>query len=172
MTNEGTTYHLGLDTSLTKSGWAIIAVARRTAYLIDYGLIKSDSKLSDGERLRQIHAGISEVIAKYPRIERVIPREEGIVRYNLATRQVFKAHGTTEFALADYEISDVNIQTVKAWARRITQSPGRRNDKAMVVEAVRKYFGDPTLRLNKEGDEADAIAITLVHLQREGLIAA
>lgn len=167
-----TTYHLGLDTSLTKSGWALIGVARRKASLIDYGLIKSNAKLSDGERLRQIHAGILDVIAQYPQIERTIPREEGIVRFNLPTRQVFKAHGVSEFALADYEIADVNIQTVKAWARRVTLSPGRRNDKAMIIEAVRKYFGNPTLRLNKEGDEADAIAVTLVHLQREGLIAA
>lgn len=167
-----TTYHLGLDTSLTKSGWAIISVYRDVVTLVDYGLIKSNAKLSDGERLRQIHGGILDVIAKYPQIERTIPREEGIVRFNLPTRQVFKAHGVSEFALADYEIADVNIQTVKAWARRVTLSPGRRNDKAMIIEAVRKYFGNPTLRLNKEGDEADAIAVTLVHLQREGLIAA
>lgn len=165
-----TTYHLGLDTSLTKSGWALIGVAQRTAYLIDYGLIKSNAKLSDGERLRQIHAGITGIIEKYPMIERTIPREEGIVRYNLATRQVFKAHGTTEFALADYDIADVNIQTVKAWARRVTGSPGSRKDKAMVVEAVRKYFGNPTLPLNKEGDEADAVAVCIVYLIREGLI--
>lgn len=167
-----TTFHLGLDTSLTKSGWAIIAVARRKASLIDYGLIRSNARLSDGERLRQIHAGILDIIAKYPQIDRTIPREEGIVRFNLPTRQVFKAHGVSEFALADYNIADVNIQTVKAWARRITDSSGGRKDKAMIVEAVRKYFGNPFLRLNREGDEADAIAVTLVHLQREGLIAA
>lgn len=172
MTDASTTYHLGLDTSLTKSGWAVISVNRDITTLVDYGLIRSNARLSDGERLRQIHAGITGIIEKYPQIERVIPREEGIVRYNLATRQVFKAHGTTEFALADYIIADVNIQTVKAWARRITGSPGSRKDKAMIIEAVRKYFGNPFLRLNREGDEADAIAVTLVHLQREGLIAA
>lgn len=171
-TDSNATYHLGLDTSLTKSGWAIITVARRKAQLMDYGLIKSNAKLSDGERLRQIHAGIVEIIEKYPQIEQTIPREEGIVRFNLATRQVFKAHGTTEFALADYQIADVNIQTVKAWARRMTGSPGKRQDKDMVAEAVRVYFGDDTLPLNKAGDEADAIAVTLVHLQREGVIAA
>lgn len=159
-----------MDTSLTKSGWAIISVARRKASLVDYGLIKSTAKLSDGERLRQIHAGITGIIKKYPQIERTIPREEGIVRFNLATRQVFKAHGTTEFALADYNIADVNIQTVKAWARRVTGSPGSRKDKAMIIEAVRNYFGNPEMKLNKGGDEADAIAVTLVHLIREGLI--
>lgn len=172
MSDANTTFHLGLDTSLTRSGWVVISVAHRKASLVDYGLIKSTAKLSDGERLRQIHAGLVQVIEKYPQIERTIPREEGIVRYNLATRQVFKAHGTTEFALADYIIADVNIQTVKAWARRMTKSPGRRQDKEMIAEAVRLYFSDEKLLLNKEGDEADAIAITLIHLQREGRIAA
>lgn len=160
-----------MDTSLTKSGWAIISVAHRKASLVDYGLIKSTAKLSDGERLRQIHEGIVGVIEKYPQIERTIPREEGIVRHNLPTRQIFKAHGVTEFSLADYNIEDINIQTVKAWARRVTGSPGKRNDKDMIAEAVRIYFGDPDLPLNKGGDEADAIAVTLVHLIREGLIA-
>lgn len=133
-------------------------------------MIKSNAKLTDGERLRQIHAGITGIIGEYPEIERTIPREEGIVRHNIATRQVFKAHGTTEFALADYDIIDVNIQTVKAWARRITGSPGKRNDKDMIAEAVRIYFGDPELPLNKGGDEADAIAVTLVYLTKEGII--
>jgi crossover junction endodeoxyribonuclease RuvC len=162
--------YLALDTSLSKSGWAVITVSNRTASITAYGLIKSDSKLPDGERLRQIHAGIMRVIGEYPDIERTIPREEGIVRHNIATRQVFKAHGTTEFALADFEIADVNIQTVKAWARRITGSPGKRNDKDMIAEAVRKYFGDTELSLNKGGDEADAIAVCIVYLIREGLI--
>lgn len=111
------------------------------------------------------------MIGKYPHIERTIPREEGIVRHNLPTRQIFKAHGVTEFSLADYNIEDINIQTVKAWARRVTNSPGKRNDKDMIAEAVRIYFGDPDLPLNKGGDEADAIAVTLVHLIREGLVA-
>jgi Holliday junction resolvasome RuvABC endonuclease subunit len=162
--------YFGLDTSLTKSGWTVITVSDRTAQLTDYGLIKSDSKLSDGERLRQIHKGIIDVISKYPEIEKTIPREEGIVRHNLPTRQIFKAHGVTEFSLADYEIHDVNIQTVKAWARRVTGSPGNRKDKEMIAEAVRKYFGNPDLNLNKGGDEADSIAVTIVYLIREKLI--
>lgn len=162
--------YLGLDTSLTKSGWAVISVTDVTPSLVDYGLIKSNSKLSDGERLRQIHAGIVEVIEKYPNIERVIPREAGIVRHNLPTKQIFKSHGVTEYALADYEIYDINIQTVKAWARRITNSPGKRNDKDMIAEAVRIYFNSPDLPLNKGGDEADAISVVITYLIQKGVI--
>lgn len=163
-------YYLGLDTSLSKSGWSVISVTDRKPSIVDYGLIRSTAKLSDGERLREIYTGLLTVLAKYPYVERTIPREEGIVRHNIATRQVFKAHGATEFSLSNYEIYDVNIQTVKAWARRVTGSPGKRSDKEMIAEAVRTYFDWPTLALNKEGDEADAIAVTLTYLIREGLI--
>lgn len=162
-------YYLSLDTSLTKSGWAVLAPFGGRAVLVEYGLIKSDSKLSDGERLRQIHAGIQGVIGRHE-LQQAIPREAGIVRFNLPTKQIFKAHGVTEFSLSDYEIHDINIQTVKAWARKLTGSPGKRNDKDMIAEAVRIYFGDPSLRLNKEGDEADAIAVGLVYLQQQKII--
>lgn len=161
---------LALDTSMSKSGWAVISVIDRKPTVIDYGLIKTNAKLTDGERLRQIVDGIHEVISRYPDIEATIPREEGIVRHNIATRQVFKAHGASEFALANYDIHDVNIQTVKAWARRVIGAPGKRQDKDMIAEAVREYFTNPQMRLNKEGDEADAISVGIVYLKREGAI--
>ena len=161
---------LSLDTSLTKSGWAILSVDNGKPSIVDYGLIKSNAKLSDGERLREIHSGIMDVLSKYS-VDNVIPREAGIVRFNLPTKQIFKAHGVTEFALADYEIRDINIMTVKAWARRVTGSPGKRNDKAMIAEAVRIYFDDPSLKLNKEGDMADAISVGVTYLLSEGIIA-
>ena len=161
---------LSLDTSLTKSGWAVITVKNGRPSVTDYGLIKSDAKLTDGERLRQIHSGIIAVLSKYE-VDRSIPREAGIVRFNLPTKQIFKAHGVTEFALADYTIVDINIATVKAWARRVTGSPGKRNDKAMIAEAVRLYYADATIEFNKGGDIADAIAVGTVYLINEGVIA-
>lgn len=153
---------LALDTSLTKSGWAVLSVDNGKPSIVDYGLIQSNAKLSDGERLREIHSGIMDVLARYS-VDNIIPREAGIVRFNLPTKQIFKAHGVTEFALADYEIYDVNIQTVKAWARRVTGSPGKRNDKAMIAEAVTIEYGDG-IAFNKGGDIADAIAVGTVYL--------
>lgn len=153
---------LALDTSLTKSGWAVLSVDNDKPSIVDYGLIKSNAKLSDGERLREIHSGIMDVLSRYS-VDNVIPREAGIVRFNLPTKQIFKAHGVTEFALADYEIYDVNIQTVKAWARRVTGSPGKRNDKAMIAEAVTIIYGEG-IAFNKGGDIADAIAVGTVYL--------
>lgn len=166
--------YLGLDISLTKTGWAVLRLApgAKRPEIVEYGLIKSDAKRSDGERLRQVFEGVRDVLARYPLLERQISREGGIVRFNLATKQIFKAHGVVEYTLHDWEIYDVNIQTVKAWARRITKSPGSRKDKDMIAEALRIYFDDPELKFNKGGDEADAVAVVISYLLNEGLVAA
>lgn len=163
--------YLGLDISLTKTGWAVLTVSPEGhVQITDYGLIKSNPKLSDGERLRQIYDGVADVIDRFP-IQSQIIREGGIVRFNLPTKQIFKAHGVIEYVLVDFEILDVNIATVKAWARRVTGSAGRRNDKDMIAEAVRLYYGNPELKLNKEGDEADAIAVATTFLIQNKLAA-
>jgi crossover junction endodeoxyribonuclease RuvC len=162
---------LSLDTSLTKSGWCVISVTDRKPSVIDYGLIRSTAKLSDGERLRQIHAGIVDVLAQYSDVERVIPMEDGIVQFNTATKQIAKARGVIEFSFADYEIADVNIQTVKAWARRVISADGKRKDKEMIAEAVRKYFRWDADKAFPSDDIPDSIAVGIVYLTREGLIA-
>lgn len=162
---------LALDTSLSKSGWAVITVTNGRPSVTDYGLIKSDAKLSDGERLRQIHSGILSVLERYPDVDKVIPIEDGIVRFNTATKQIAKARGVIEFSLADYTLVGVNIASIKAWARRVTGSPGKRNDKAMIAEAVALYYADATIEFNKGGDIADAVAVGTVYLINEGVIA-
>ena len=163
---------LAIDTSLTKSGWAVLSVTDRKPSVIDFGLIKSDAKLTDGERLRQIVDGINGILAKYPEVERTVPREEGIVRHNIATRQVFKAHGSTEYALADYVIEDVNIQTVKAWARRVTGVKGDKGieSKKNVEQAVMLTLGLTEIPNNKGYDISDAMAVGIVYLKRKGAI--
>jgi crossover junction endodeoxyribonuclease RuvC len=163
--------YLAMDTSLTKSGWTVIAVTDRMPSVIDYGLIRSTAKLTDGERLRQIHAGIADVLARYPDVERTIPIEDGIVRFNTATKQIAKARGVIEYSFADYVIVGVNIQTVKAWARRIISADGKRKDKEMIAEAVRVYFGWDADKTFPSDDITDAIAVGVVYLTSDGLIA-
>lgn len=164
---------LALDTSLSKSGWAVLSVKDRRASVVDYGLIKTNAKLTDGERLRQIVDGIHEVLSKYPNIDRTIPREEGMVfGFPTATKQIFKSHGVTEYALEDYDIADVNIQSVKAWAAKVTgvKAKGSKETKANVANAVMQTLGLSEIKSNTGGDVSDAMAVGIVYLKREGLI--
>ncbi|MCA1800246.1 MAG: crossover junction endodeoxyribonuclease RuvC, partial [Actinobacteria bacterium] len=127
--------HLSIDLSLTKTGWAVIEVTDRLPSVIDCGIIRTDAKESDGERLRTIVNAMHAILRKYPDIDSV-SREAGIVKFPKPTMQVFKAHGSFEYSVADYEVNDIPLATVKAWARRLTKSAGKRNDKEMIAEGI------------------------------------
>lgn len=164
---------LSLDTSLTKTGWAVVSVMDRKPSVIDYGLIKTNAKLTDGERLHQIVDGINVIIEKYPDIDSHIPREAGMVfGFATATKQIWKAHGTTEYALAGYTIEDVNIQSVKAWAASVTgvKAKGSKATKANVAKAVEMTLGISDIKNNAGDDITDAIGVAVVYLKRIGAI--
>ena len=157
---------LSLDSSLSKTGWAVLNVSSGTVSVDSVGLIKTDAKKPDGERLRQINDGIMSILSDYPDIHTVIPIEEGIVRFNTATKQIAKARGVIEFSLEDYTLEGVNISTVKAWARRHLNAPKSRKDKAVVAEAVEDLYGSVdglyTARGKLVDDISDAIAVGTV----------
>ena len=166
--------YLGIDLSLTKTGWAIIEVADGKPSVIDFGLLRTTADLPDGERLRQIVDGMRAIVDQYPEINESVAREAGIVKFPKPTMQVFKAHGAFEYALVDYSVEDVPLATVKKWARAITKSPGSRNDKEMVAEAVTKFYGTEIEFYTPRGklidDISDAIAVITVWLINNGII--
>ena len=106
-------------------------------------------------------------------MHKIIPIEEGIVR-NTATKQIAKARGVIEFSLEDYELEGVNINTVKAWARREIGAPSGRKDKALTGEAVEHRYGSIdglyTARGRLIDDISDAIAVGTVWLIKERFI--
>ncbi|MED4172604.1 crossover junction endodeoxyribonuclease RuvC [Halalkalibacterium halodurans] len=160
--------YLGIDLSLTKTGWALVSVKDRVPTVEDFGLLRTKADLSDGERLHQIFDGIQEILDEYPRLNESIAREAPIVKFPKPTMQVLKAHGVFEYSLVDYTVEDVPLSTVKKWARIITKSPGKRNDKDMVAEAIEIYYGKKfdfyTSRGKLIDDISDAIAVITVWL--------
>lgn len=115
-----------------------------------------------------------QIIEKHPNISNDVTREAGIVKFPKPTMQVFKAHGAFEYSVSDYNVIDVPLATVKAWARRITESPGRRNDKDMVAEAIEIYYGETFDYRTRSGklvdDISDAIAVGTVYLVKNDII--
>src|SRR5690606_3151230 len=101
--------YLGIDLSLTKTGWAIIEVKDRKPSVVDFGLLKTTADLTDGERLQTIVNGLHAIIKQYPDIHESVAREAGIVKFPKPTMQVFKAHGAFEYALVDYSVEDVPL---------------------------------------------------------------
>ena len=72
---------LGIDPGTASTGYGIIKKlkgvklkGKRGLRCLGYGLIKTDSFLSDGERLRRLHAQVSGLIKKYKPDELAIER--------------------------------------------------------------------------------------------------
>ena len=167
--------YVGIDLSFAKSGLAVISVKdRKPAIKLAY-LIVSDTKKSATERIDDTVTEIKYVAAKVD--AKVLAKEASIIRQVSTATPIIKTHAVFEHELADrYRIEDVSNSTVKAWARVVTGSDGKRKDKQMVADAVEKYYGESvrevlyTPRGRLLDDVADAIALMTLWLEKEGVI--
>src|SRR5947209_20348376 len=56
---------IGIDPGLRTTGWGIIEAQGSRLSFIACGCVRSDDKLSTAARLRQLHEGLSEIIAAH-----------------------------------------------------------------------------------------------------------
>ena len=167
--------YVGIDLSFAKSGLAVISVKDRKPSVKLAYLIVSDTKKSATERIDDTVTEIKYVAAKVD--AKVLAKEASIIRQVSTATPVIKTHAVFEHELADrYRIEDVSNSTVKAWARVVTGSDGKRKDKQMVADAVEKYYGESvrelmyTPRGRLLDNVADAIALMTLWLEKGGVI--
>lgn len=167
--------YVGADLSFAKTGLSVISVKDRKPSVKLAYLIVSDTKKSATERIDDTVTEIKYVAAKVD--AEVLAKEASIIRQVSTATPVIKTHAVFEHELADrYRIEDVSNSTVKAWARVVTGSDGKRKDKQMVADAIEKYYGESvrevlyTPRGKLLDDVADAIALMTLWLEKEGVI--
>ena len=99
---------LGLDPSLSSTGWGVIEVKdNRLRYVAD-GFIKTDSKLPIADRLALIHRTLNEVIETYKPDEAAI--EQVFLNENPAsTIKLGMARGVVILAPGLYNIPVINF---------------------------------------------------------------
>lgn len=133
--------YVGADLSFAKTGLAVLSVKDRKPSIKLAYLIVSDTKKSATERIDDTVTEIKYVASKVG--AEVLAKEASIIRQVSTATPVIKTHAVFEHELADrYRIEDVSNSTVKAWARVVTGSDGKRKDKQMVADAVEKYYGE------------------------------
>lgn len=167
--------YVGLDLSYAKTGVAVISVKdRKPAIELAY-LITSDKDKESADRIDGTVVECRFLAMKY-NAEAVV-KESPIVGRSSTAVPVIKTHGAFEADVSPrHAIHDVHGSTIKAWARVITGSDGKRNDKQMVAEAVLAYYGNDlretiyTPRGRLLDDVADAIALMTLWLEKEGVI--
>lgn len=167
--------YVGLDLSLAKTGVAVISVKDRKPTIELAYLITSDKDKESAERIEGTVVECRFLAMKY-NAEAVV-KEAPIVGRSATAIPVIKTHGAFEAELSRrHGVYDVHGSTVKAWARVVTDSDGKRKDKQMVADAVEKYYGESvrevlyTPRGRLLDDVADAIALMTLWLEKEAVI--
>ena len=155
---------LGLDPSLSSTGWGIIeANNNRLSYIAD-GFIPTDAKLPIEQRLDIIYRALCDVIKTYKPDEASI--EQTFLNSNPATSLklsmargvVVLSAGTHQIPLSEYEPTKVKKATVGVGKAEKSQ-----------VEAMVKILLGNIKPKNNDSSDALAIAITHAHFRNSNI---
>jgi crossover junction endodeoxyribonuclease RuvC len=153
---------LGIDPGLRNTGWGLITQDGSKLSFIACGTIKSDEKKSLAERLKQLHDGLSEIVASYTPDEAAV--EETFVNKDArATLKLGHARGIALLvpALAGLSVAEYAPNLIK---KTIVGSGHADKDQIHMMVKVLLPKSDA-----KTPDAADALAIAMTHAQHRGL---
>jgi crossover junction endodeoxyribonuclease RuvC len=153
---------IGLDPSLSSTGWGIIEVeSNRMKYVAD-GFIKTDAKMDIADRLAIIHNKLKEIIEVYKPDEAAI--EQVFMNDNpTSTIKLGMARGVVILAPALYGISVVEYEPNKV--KKAVVGVGKAA-KEQVETMVKMLL--PGCK-PKNNDSSDALAIAICHFNFRGM---
>ena len=147
---------LGLDPSLSSTGWGIVEVENNRLRYVADGFIKTDTKLELPARLAIIHQKLEEVIETYKPDEAAI--EQVFLNENPAsTIKLGMARGVVILAPALYNIPVCEYEPNKV--KKALVGVGRA-EKSQVETMVKILL--PGCK-PKNNDSSDALAIAITH---------
>lgn len=147
---------IGLDPSLTSTGWGVIEVqGNRIRYIAD-GIVTTNSKMSMADRLVVLYDGICEVVEKYQPDEASI--EQVFMNTNpLSTLKLGQARGVVFLAPAKYNIPVFEYEPNKIKKAVVGVGHADKNQ----VETMVKMLLPGCNPVNS--DSSDALAIAICH---------
>lgn len=151
---------LGVDPGSIATGYGLIKSNDQTNVLLDYGVIRTDSKKSLPEKLKKIFEGLSQIIAQKHPDELAI--EETFYSKNAKSALVMgQARGVAILAAACAKISVYEYSPKEVKCSVV----GRGNaSKLQVQYMVKNLLG--LKDLPQPPDAADALAVALCHAQK------
>lgn len=147
---------LGLDPSLSSTGWGVIEVENNHMKYVADGFIKTDPKQSLPERLAQIHKTLNEVIELYKPQEAAIEQvflndnPKSTIKLGMARGVVILAPSLLGIPVTEYEPTLVKKAVVGVGRAEKSQ-----------VEAMIKVLL-PGCK-PKNNDSSDALAMAITH---------
>lgn len=153
---------LGLDPGLRKTGWGVVVSEGSKLSFVACGCVESDGTLSLGERLRQLHEGISRVIATWTPDE-VAVEETFVNRDPQSALKLGQARGIAVVvpALAGLDVAEYAANLVKKTVVGVGHA-----DKKQVQMMIRVLLPKAE---TKSADAADALAVAICHAQHRGM---
>jgi len=152
---------IGIDPGLRNLGWGVIECEGSRLTFVACGSVHSDAKLSLGERLRQLHDGLADVIAIHAPQEAAV-EETFVNRDPQSALKLGQARGVAVLvpALAGLSVAEYAANSVKK-----TVVGAGHAEKAQIGMMVRVLLpkSDAT-----SPDAADALAIAICHAQHRG----
>ncbi|HEY8162928.1 MAG: crossover junction endodeoxyribonuclease RuvC [Methylocystis sp.] len=152
---------LGIDPGLRNTGWGVIETQGSRLSFIACGRVKSDDSLGMGDRLRQLHEGLMQIIAEF-RPDEAAVEETFVNRDPQSTLKLGQARGVALMtpALAGLVIAEYAANLVKK-----TVVGAGHAEKAQVQMMVRVLL--PASHASS-ADAADALAVAICHAQHRG----
>ena len=152
---------LGLDPSLSSTGWGVIEVENNRLRYVADGFIKTDPKMSLPERLTVIHRTLNQVIETYHPDEAAI--EQVFLNDNpISTIKLGMARGVVIMAPALYGIPVTEYEPTKV--KKAVVGVGRA-EKSQVETMIKILL--PGCK-PKNNDSSDALAMAVCHFNMRG----
>jgi crossover junction endodeoxyribonuclease RuvC len=151
---------LGIDPGLNTTGYGVLDFTSRHPRLVEAGVVRSKPSGSATlpERLKEIHAGVADVIASLK--PEVLAIEELYSHYERPTTAILMGHARGVIILAAAE-AGIPVVNYRATQIKKTITGNGHAAKWQMQEAIRRELNLPTTP--EPPDVADALAIALCH---------
>ena len=153
---------LGIDPGLRHMGWGVVESLGSKLSFIACGTINPDPKASTGERLRQLHEGLAEIIHLHAPHEAAV-EETFINRDPQSALKLGQARGIALVvpALNGLPVAEYAANVVKKTV--VGQGHAQKDQVAMMVKILLPKSDART------PDAFDALAVAITHAQHRGI---
>ena len=147
---------LGIDPGLRRTGWGVIEADGTRLGFVASGAVLSDETLPLAERLKQLHEGLSDAVARFGPHEAAV--EETFVNAN--AQSTLKLGHARAVALLVPALAGLSVAEYAATLVKKTVVGAGHADKRQIGAMVRVLLprADPA-----SADAADALAVAITH---------
>ena len=149
---------LGIDPGLNVTGYGVIDVACSTPVLCEAGVVRGKSRHSLTLRVKEIHEGITEVIAALR--PQVMAIEQLYAHVSRPRTSILMGHARGVLCLAGAQAGIPVVHYSATQIKKILTGSGRA-PKSQMQDAIQRELN--LKQLPEPADVADALAIALCH---------